>query len=1023
MSLWGFDGGENTLTTWSSLGQFDDMVWNEFGENGDHVVPHPNGNQNGTAWTSNGDHRKKLGSDGTFSCLSNRDSPASKGGSDSCTETSESDQLDEDKDESKGEEVPMEDMLPGGSWSDLGSVVDLPLESQPFDSGPLQEARSRADISECEEELKDQRVRMLSEDVQLFIGEEDGSMVTDPFSLTEVGSQSGGLEPFGDENTPSKGVSLLDLGWANIGNLDDMDKLFRNNDASFEPVMAGNADGLEWPSSSPNPVSNSETSLQFEKTPLGVEAVKPAVVKVEVDAAENKIQPTSCEESPTVRSSDKSQDTAGVKDLTSAVASPKSSSFQKSAPAQQPPARRPEKNDVVHEAKAHRARRHAANRKRSEERFKRGACYRKLSPGPPYAVNTHGDMMQLPIRMLGQPSHLQPGPSPSALQVYAQPPGLISMSPAYQLPPNLPYIQVGYPLHHMPMMSPCPAKPISHMQYPQPMFVDLQPPNIHSQKPSNQHGTPIPSPLAPKVPFQTPGPIEQQQQHPVPVRPSFDASCRPPTCSPSMTPQEKLEKLRWRQQMQAIIAVEQQQKQLLASQNGGAIEPPIYHRPQHTTSQNLAPGRLSTESSDGRLKSVMDTEHKTLVPAGGDIPATTSGENEDSSLEGSVLCQLEMTISQLDIKTRLVIRNALYRLARSARKRRAAGGENGCSSQSSGERTSGCNGVESSTASDSPSCRGSRATSMSEVETETNPIDRTIAKLLFCKPPPQYIPGPMYITEKSPYPGVPQLPAGVPNAPWGWSSAAVPPNNGVGPPGLPPVSTSLPWGGTYDERSTLAPAWAPPPVMNGYRTPVLTGYRVDPRFGTNTPVSKLRDNVAGLNFASASKSEHKEESSMSPVPSLQTESCSSAGLVVRNHVRVSNSSVSGANCHAMVKPQDVELNTDACKTTMEILGDTPPLSSTAFVPDRIPPRATASVGVQEASLGSQFKSANDSEQVFAQGNGTPCINDDPVQFLSSTLPDEAGIIDQKPVLESLSFPTGRLDVVSHSKEGILEGLR
>ncbi|KAG6549757.1 hypothetical protein Mapa_008737 [Marchantia paleacea] len=1022
MSLWGFDGGENTLMTWSSLSQFDDMVWNEFGENGDHGVPHPNGNQNGTAWTSNGDHRKKLNCDGNFSCLSNRDSPASKGGSDSCTETSESDLPDEDKDESKGEEVPMEDMLPGGSWSDLGSVVDLPLESQPFDSGPLQEARSRANISGSEEELKDQRVRMLSEDVQLYIGEEDGSMVTDPFSLTEVGSQSGGVEPFGDENTASKGVSLLDLGWANIGNLDDMDKLFRNNDASFEPVMAGNADGLEWPSTSPNPVSNSETGLQFEKTPLGIEAVKSAVVKVEVDAAENKIQPTSCEESPTVRSSDKTQDPAGIKDLTSDVASPKSSSLQKSAPEQQPPGRRPEKNDVVHEAKAHRARRHAANRKRSEERFKRGACYRKLSPGPPYAVNTHGDMMQLPIRMLGQPSHLQPGPSPSALQVYAPPPGLISMSPAYQLPANLPYIQVGYPLHHMPMMSPCPAKPISHVQYPQPMFVDLQPPSMHSQKPPNQHGTPIPSPLAPKVPFQTPGPVDQQQQHPVPARPSFDGSCRPPTCSPSMTPQEKLEKLRWRQQMQAIIAVERQQQQLLAPQNGGAIEPPIFHRPKHTTAQNLVPGRLSTETSDGRLKSVMDTEHKALVSAGGDIPATTSGENEDSSLEGSVLCQLEMTISQLDIGTRLVIRNALYRLARSARKRRAAGGENGCSSQSSGERTSGCNGVESSTASDSPSCRGSRATSMSEVETETNPIDRTIVKLLFYKPSPQYIPGPMYISEKSPYPGVPQLPAGVPNAPWGWSSAAVPPNNGVGPPGLPPVSTSLPWEGKSDERSALAPAWAPPPCMNGYKTPALTGYRVDPRFGANTPVSKLRVNVAGLSFASASKSEHKEETSMSPVPSLQTESCPSAGLVVRNNVRVSNSGT-GANCHAMVKPQDVELKTDACKTTMEILGDTPPLSSTVFVPNRIPPRATASVGVQESALGSHFKSANDSEQAFAQGNGTPCITEDPVQFLSSALPDEAGNIDQKPVLESLSFPTGRLDMASHPKEGILEGLR
>ncbi|XP_024521638.1 uncharacterized protein LOC112343052 isoform X1 [Selaginella moellendorffii] len=82
----------------------------------------------------------------------------------------------------------------------------------------------------------------------------------------------------------------------------------------------------------------------------------------------------------------------------------------------------------------------------------------------------------------------------------------------------------------------------------------------------------------------------------------------------------------------------------------------------------------------------------------------------DGSLEASVLYQLGCTMSKLDVSTRLCIRNALYRLATSACHR--SGDEGVSSIESSAKRPGGI------------PC----------LETCTNPIDRTVASLLFYKP-------------------------------------------------------------------------------------------------------------------------------------------------------------------------------------------------------------------------------------------------------------------------------------------------
>lgn len=92
------------------------------------------------------------------------------------------------------------------------------------------------------------------------------------------------------------------------------------------------------------------------------------------------------------------------------------------------------------------------------------------------------------------------------------------------------------------------------------------------------------------------------------------------------------------------------------------------------------------------------------------------------SLEAASYRQLQRVMEQLDIKTKLCIRDSLYRLARSAEQRHSGGipiidskNDGGHSGVLTAEETNKCNGFM-------------------DMETDTNPIDRSVAHLLFHRP-------------------------------------------------------------------------------------------------------------------------------------------------------------------------------------------------------------------------------------------------------------------------------------------------
>ncbi|KZV22759.1 hypothetical protein F511_05391 [Dorcoceras hygrometricum] len=102
--------------------------------------------------------------------------------------------------------------------------------------------------------------------------------------------------------------------------------------------------------------------------------------------------------------------------------------------------------------------------------------------------------------------------------------------------------------------------------------------------------------------------------------------------------------------------------------------------------------------------------------------STRSSGLDDMSLEAAVLRQLQLVMEQLDSRTKLCIRDSLYRLARSAEQRHSYTNQNG-----------GCGGGRDASGTTSMA-DGTQCVGFIGMETDTNPLDRSIAHLLFHRP-------------------------------------------------------------------------------------------------------------------------------------------------------------------------------------------------------------------------------------------------------------------------------------------------
>ncbi|KAF7824700.1 protein LNK2-like isoform X1 [Senna tora] len=216
-----------------------------------------------------------------------------------------------------------------------------------------------------------------------------------------------------------------------------------------------------------------------------------------------------------------------------------------------------------------------------------------------------------------------------------------------------------------------------------------------------------------------------------PVKKSGD-SVKPMT----MTPQEKIEKLRRRQQMQAMLAIQKQQQQL-GHQVPGTNK---------CITQNCLL-EIQNRSYDGVNPEVEDLSTFSALDASveQDDSNTISVDMDVCFVEETVLYRLQDIISKLDIKIRLSIRDSLFRLAQSAMQRHYAS-DTSSTNKSTREELDAVareeinyqNRDESIVsvvfADNARSVINLVYDRMHDVETETNPIDRTVAHLLFHRP-------------------------------------------------------------------------------------------------------------------------------------------------------------------------------------------------------------------------------------------------------------------------------------------------
>ncbi|EPS67716.1 hypothetical protein M569_07059 [Genlisea aurea] len=206
-------------------------------------------------------------------------------------------------------------------------------------------------------------------------------------------------------------------------------------------------------------------------------------------------------------------------------------------------------------------------------------------------------------------------------------------------------------------------------------------------------------------------------RHPVSVPPVYDSRMNLVMNNPSknsqesssgkpprMTPKEKIEKLRRRQQMRAILAIQKQQQQ--------------FHDHQVSVSENSSFEKSGTTTAADwkNASSSFRRAPDPISPTEQDDDSRTHGSTvfDRRSVEESLLYRLQNTISKIDTRMRVCIRDSLFRLAETAIQRQNPSDTVSISSTSNVERFG---------------CRVHR-----DVETETNPIDRTVARLLFHRP-------------------------------------------------------------------------------------------------------------------------------------------------------------------------------------------------------------------------------------------------------------------------------------------------
>ncbi|XP_043690743.1 protein LNK2-like isoform X2 [Telopea speciosissima] len=635
-----------------------DIIWGEASENGDHVVPYPKENEQ-KLLVSRGDQTKKQwDQDANTVKPAEQKTPAPK--NDSPNRRLEgSSQFNTNEGFS-------------AQGFDLDSWPDLPLS-----------------IAECDKGFGDRNDQDSISEISNF-----NSVKADAAQLDSE------RELFVDEHVDKEG-GFLDYSWANIGSFDDLDRIFRNDDSIFGHESLGNADEL-W--SSTDVISNPAKSfpLSAGSPSSGLGALKCTSEQYEVEMA---FVPHKDQSSTPGNGKMNDHDYHGLHNLHPSKDEVTGKQSCSSI-------------DSVVECAGGRSK-PLLKEKNAPEEIGKTESLKSQPPSESSAIqNGSADKGSKQRKLLSQikaeekseeklSQELCSAWSPTANQ-FQQFGNQFATSTAQTFPSSVlsPQRQIG---GH------------DSMRY-------LQ--TAHSYFPAGYENQVPYYPFMPPLQHIQP---ERDKHHQVQVGHEFsprsskhaNASKKSPHVSTNsliMSPQEKIEKLRRRQQIQAMLAIQKQQQQ--------------FSHQATCTDQSITQKCQQAVQSEDKVATNIEVEENLKMPPS--LDPTSPVEQDDSntvsmvinesSLEETILDHLQEVIGKLDIRIRLCIRDSLYRLAQSAMLRHNAP-EASSTNKSSGDEN------EAATKEESKNPNRSITMSRLDAETETNPIDRTVAHLLFYRPP------------------------------------------------------------------------------------------------------------------------------------------------------------------------------------------------------------------------------------------------------------------------------------------------
>lgn len=677
--------------------EIDDVVWDGFEESGDHIVPVPEETQEGT-WMVKGEYRKK-------SCYENLN-VLSK--STEQKPVGNKNVLHREKEDvmacSNGKEEPSTRLLDMDPWCDVQDEKQAtynPMHAEPESRTGIKSRQGMGGDDCIDVKLGSAENDLIIgickegpilENGDSILGDRDATIMNNSchFSLTDICPPEDDLEFFGHEHEDKNSCSLLEYGWANIDNFEDVDRLLRNCGSTIGHAVNSSVDELLWVSSSSACVDNSPQGTV--QPVMASSSPDSRALKGKSQQDELKMEFMPCDNPPPLASCLKGDSKViDCKKDDSISNTEKPFEQQSSGHIEQSQQHALNENKCSLEEQANSYRKQTSH-KQPEDKHKKHLSDRKATQSmPPVISYSTGFQVHQSISSKMQnsaSSALQIFPSP----VHASQNQLVEANSLRQVYPQVPYIHAGYgyPLHYIPIM---------------PSLPNLRPQSDQSQSLF--------------IGYQLPADVSNPPQH---IKKPFEIPSRPS----SMTPQEKIEKLRWRQQMQARLAIEHQQQQF-GGQNDSMDHSLVNKQPQKNQSQHAVE---SPKEGASKILQSLSVESDSLTPRENSTAASVvTYIDDDGSLEATVLHELQNVIAGLDIRTRLCIRGALFRLARSAMQRRCVGDTK--NSSQNHEEQIGAGGMCMSINCDET--QTNRCTGVNDMETETNPIDRTIAHLLFHK--------------------------------------------------------------------------------------------------------------------------------------------------------------------------------------------------------------------------------------------------------------------------------------------------